>query len=66
MRRNVGKWAVSKWVGRQGGNFVFGDLDEKGPRGPVIVYVVKMGRRRGRWDGLIKRVIVHPDFRRSF
>ena len=41
------------------------DFDEKEPRVPVIIYVVTMSRRRGRWDGLDKRIIVHPDFRRS-
>ena len=61
----MGKGVVSKWVGRQGGNFVFGDFDEKEARDPVIIYDVKTSRRRGRWDEPVKRIIVHPDFRRS-
>ena len=65
MRRNVEKRVVPKWVGKQGGIFLLGDFDEKEPCDPVVIYVVKMSRRRGRWDGLVKRIIVHPDFRRS-
>ena len=32
----MGKGVVSKWVGRQGGNFPFGELVEKEPMGPVV------------------------------
>ena len=31
------KGGFSKWVGRQGGNFPFGELVEGKPMGPVVV-----------------------------
>ena len=47
MWRNVGKRGRFKMGGKTGWEFCFGDLDEKGARDPVIIYAVKMSRRKG-------------------
>ena len=43
----MGKRVRFKMDGKTGWEFSFGDLDEKGARDPVIIYAVKMSRRKG-------------------